>query len=90
MEKGKIIYYKDELNEEFSEAQITPRVIDENYKYIHKNVIWNATAFLLQNVLSVPIKYLYAKIKFRLKYEGKEKSQGELRRLLKMLDFKVF
>ncbi|MCI8641363.1 MAG: 1-acyl-sn-glycerol-3-phosphate acyltransferase [Clostridia bacterium] len=73
MEKGKIIYYKDELNEEFSEAQITPRAIDENYKYIHKNVIWNATAFLLQNILSVPIKYLYAKIKFRLKYVGKEK-----------------
>ncbi len=73
MEKGKVIYYKDELNEEFSEAQITPRVIDENYKYIHKNVIWNATAFLLQNVLSVPIKFLYAKIKFRLRYEGKEK-----------------
>lgn len=73
MEKGKVIYYKDELNEEFSEAQITPRVIDENYKYIHKNVIWNATAFLLQNILSVPIKYLYAKIKFRLKYVGTEK-----------------
>ena len=73
MKKTKTIYYQDELNEEFSEAQITPRVIDENYKYIHKNVIWNATAFLLQNVLSVPIKYLYAKIKFHLKYEGKEK-----------------
>lgn len=73
MEKGKIIYYSDELNEEFSEAQITPKVIDENYKYIHKNVIWNASAFLLQNILSVPIKYLYAKLKFNLKYVGKEK-----------------
>ena len=40
--KEKIIYYEDELNDEFSTAKIEPRKIDENYKYIHKNVIWNA------------------------------------------------
>ena len=68
MKQKEIIYYKDELNEEFSTAKIVPRKIDENYKYIHKSVIWNAIAFLLQNVLSVPIKFLYAKIKFKIKY----------------------
>ena len=73
MKQEKIIYYKDELNDEFSTTKIEPRRIDENYKYIHKNVIWNAIAFLLQNVLSVPIKFLYAKIKFKIKYVGKEK-----------------
>lgn len=73
MKNEKIIYYEDELNEEFSTAKIEPRKIDENYKYIHKNVIWNACAFLLQNVISLPIKYLYAKIKFRTKTIGKEK-----------------
>ena len=50
MKQKEIIYYKDELNEEFSTAKIVPRKIDENYKYIHKSVIWNAIAFLLQNV----------------------------------------
>ena len=73
MDYKRVIYYEDELNDEFSEVKIIPKKIDENYKYIHKNVIWNATAFLLQNVLSVPIKYLYAKIKFKIKYIGKEK-----------------
>lgn len=73
MKQKEIIYYKDELNEEFSTAKIVPRKIDENYKYIHKSVIWNAIAFLLQNGLSVPIKFLYAKIKFKIKYVGKEK-----------------
>lgn len=73
MKPKKIIYYEDELNDEFSTAKIEPRRIDENYKYIHKNIIWNAVAFLLQNILSVPIKYLYAKIKFKIKYVGKEK-----------------
>ena len=46
---------------------------DEKYKYLHKNIFWNLANFLVQNVLSVPIKELYAKLKFRIKYIGKEK-----------------
>lgn len=71
--KEKIIYYKDELNDEFSKAKIIPRKIDENYKYEHKNSIWNLCSFAVQNILSMPIKILYAKIKFNIKYIGKEK-----------------
>lgn len=70
---NKIIYYEDELNDEFSKSSIEPRIIDENYKYVHKNPLWNLCSFVLQNFLSVPIKILYAKIKFRIKYIGKEK-----------------
>ncbi|HJJ05033.1 MAG TPA: 1-acyl-sn-glycerol-3-phosphate acyltransferase [Clostridiaceae bacterium] len=73
MNKKKTIYYKDELNDEFSKAKITPRKIDENYVYIHKNPFWNITSYILQNILSMPIKILYSKIKFRIKYVGKEK-----------------
>lgn len=70
---NKNIYYEDELNDEFSKSSIEPRIIDENYKYVHKNPLWNLCSFVLQNILSVPIKILYAKIKFRIKYIGKEK-----------------
>ncbi len=72
MEK-RIIYYKDELNDEFSTAKIEPREIDENYKYEHKNIFWRAFGWLVQNVLSVPIKFIYVKAKFKIKYVGKEK-----------------
>ena len=72
MDNRKVIYYKDELNDEFSTAQITPRVIDENYKY-KRGIIWNACSFVIQNVLSMPIKILHCKIKFKIKFVGKEK-----------------
>lgn len=72
MKEKKIIYYSDELNDEFSSAKITPRVIDENYKYkIGK--IWDFFSYIIQNIISMPIKVGYAKIKFRIKYVGKEK-----------------
>ena len=73
MKNNRIIYYTDELNDEFSSAKIIPRKIDENYKYIHKNPLWEITSFLLQNVISMPIKVLYSKVKFRIKYIGREK-----------------
>lgn len=73
MNSKKIIYYTDELNDEFSTAKIEPRQINEKYKYIHKNPIWNFVAYLAQQVFSVPIKLGYAKIKFNFKIIGKEK-----------------
>lgn len=72
MKEQKVIYYKDELNDEFSIPKIKARVIDENYKYEH-NIMWNMCSYILQNVISMPIKVLYQKIRFRLKYVGKEK-----------------
>ena len=73
MENRKVIYYNDELNDEFSTAKIIPRKIDENYKYMHKNPLWNISSILLQNVLSMPIKVAYSKIKFKIQYVGREK-----------------
>ena len=75
MEEKKVIFYKDELNDEFSSAKITPRVIDEKYKYKHCK-LWDICSWIIQNVLSMPIKVGYAKIKFRIKFVGKEKLKG--------------
>lgn len=72
MKEKKIIYYNDELNDEFSSAKIVPRGIDENYTYEH-GMIWNCFSWIIQNVLSMPVKIGYAKLKFRLKFVGKEK-----------------
>ena len=71
--KLKVIYYHDELNDEFSGSKIDARKIDKNYKYEHKNFFWNLWTWCIQNVLSVPIKVIYAKLKFHIKYVGREK-----------------
>ncbi|MCM1065313.1 MAG: 1-acyl-sn-glycerol-3-phosphate acyltransferase [Eubacterium sp.] len=68
----KVIYYSDELNDEFSEAQITPRVVDSNFRYFHGK-LWDLCSLAVQNVFSMPIKYLYAKLKFHIRFVGREK-----------------
>lgn len=71
-ESKKVIYYTDELNDEFSIPKIEARKIDKNYKYEH-NALWNFCSYILQNFISMPIKIGYQKIRFRLTYVGKEK-----------------
>lgn len=71
-DRRKVIYYSDELNEEFSTAQITPRVVDRNFHYFHGR-LWDFCSLSVQNAFSMPVKYLYAKLKFRVQFMGKEK-----------------
>lgn len=68
----KIFYYENELEDEFSSSKIEAIKIDENYLYFHSK-LWDFCSFMIQNFLSMPIKFLYAKIKFNLKFVGKEK-----------------
>ena len=76
-----IFYYKDELVDDFATMEnIKVANVDENYKYIHKNPIWNIASILTQNVLSMPVKYLYAKIKFDIKFVGREKLKNAKKR----------
>lgn len=72
MDKRKIIYYQDELNDEFSLAKITPKTIDGNYKYIHTSAFKKFTHFFWYRVVATPIAFLYTKTVFRHKIIGKE------------------
>lgn len=63
MEKN-IIYYMDELNDEFSTAVITPKKIDGSYKYIYKGLWKKFTHFFWYRIVATPLAFLYLKIYF--------------------------
>lgn len=73
MEKRKVIYYTDELNEEFSLAEITPKKIDENYVYCHDSLFKKITHFFWYRIIATPLAFLYTKLKFAHKAEGVKK-----------------
>lgn len=73
MKKRKVIYYSDELNDEFSTAVITPRKIDENYDYGGRKTAWKAKRFFLYRIIAFPIAFFYLKLVFAHKVVGREK-----------------
>lgn len=72
MDKRKVIYYTDELNEEFSLAQITPRKIDADYVYIHDSLFKRFTHFFWYRIVATPIAFMYTKCILHHKIIGKK------------------
>lgn len=70
---NKIIYYSDPLNDEFAGDNIKPKVIDENWVYVHKSLFKKFTHFFWLRIVIAPIFYLISKIRFGHKIIGKEK-----------------
>ena len=73
MDKRKVIYYSDELNDEFSVAQITPKRIDERYVYYHSSIFKRITHFFWYRMVFTPIAFFYTKLKLHHKVIGREK-----------------
>ncbi|MBQ8235876.1 MAG: hypothetical protein IJZ37_04235, partial [Clostridia bacterium] len=73
MDKRKVIYYSDELNDEFSTAKITPRIIDGNYNYCRNSFLAKISRFFCYRLIAAPLAFLYTKCSFHHKIIGKEK-----------------
>lgn len=69
--KQPIIYYENELEDEFSTAQITPRKIDGSYKY-EGTILRGMGRVFWYHIIAKPIAYLFLKIKFRHKIVNRE------------------
>lgn len=66
-----IIYYENELEDEFSKAQITPRKIDGSYNY-EGGVMRKIGRIFWYHIIAKPLAYLFLKIKFQHKIVNKE------------------
>lgn len=70
--KQQTIYYKDELNDDFSEPVKVTKTIDENYKYVKKGLLYKLKKFFLFRLIATPFAFLYCKIKFKRKIVNKK------------------
>ena len=68
----RVVYYEDELNDEFSEAQINARVIDESYDY-DGGLLRRIGRVFFYYMLVRPGAAIFLKLKYNHKIVGKEK-----------------
>lgn len=75
MQNLKVRYYENELEDDFAEnnSNIKKVKIDKNYKYLHKNIFWKIGAFIIYRLVFYMPAFIYSKVKFGLKIEGKDK-----------------
>ena len=70
--KQRIIYYDDELNDEFSSAVITPKKIDGSYRYVRDGFFEKLYSFFMYRIIAQPLSWLFLKIKFAHRIKNKK------------------
>ena len=73
MDKRTVIYYEDELNEEFSTFTTTPPKITSSYDYERKSLGKRISRFFLYRIVMYPVVVFYGRVVFGQKIVGKEK-----------------
>ena len=68
----KIIFYNDELNDDFAGTKIKTKTIDSSFKFVHKNPIWRFFSFLIYYVIAIPVVWFYEKICLQTKFVNKK------------------
>ena len=77
MPRERVIYYSDEMRDDFAGTHIHAMRVGSDFPYDHKSILWNTAAFLLYYVVAVPIVFLITRLYLGLRFENRR----ELRKL---------
>ena len=75
MKYRKVYYYDNELEDEFSGIKRNTITVDENYRYSHGR-LWKVAAWVLYHIIMTPAAFIYMKLRFCMRIEGKDKLCG--------------
>lgn len=67
-----IIYYEDELNDDFGTSVKKIKPLPKKYKYISKNIFFKFFSFLVYRMILRPFAWLYLKVRFYHKIKNKK------------------
>lgn len=68
----KVIYYQDELNDEFAGDHIQAKLIDGSYRYIRDSILDRMAHGFWYHVIAIPLATIYMKFHFHHKVVNKE------------------
>ena len=72
----KTVYYKDERNDEFSDARIKARPVDDTYPYLSQSPLWPLGRFLAYRLFATPLAFLYTKLILGYRVKGRRVLRG--------------
>ena len=67
MKTKKVIYYSDELNDDFAGNNIDTKKVEPNFKYIHKSIFWRILVFIFYRLIATPVAWFTCHILYGTK-----------------------
>lgn len=72
----RVVYYRDPLRDEFSGISRKPCTVDGSFPFLREGRLYRFFKWLVYRAAVTPIAFLYCKVRFHLRVEGKEKLRG--------------
>ncbi len=67
----KVVYYDDEMNNDFAGMNIEKCTVDESFKYRHDGILWRVCAFILYHIIAYPLIWFYAVVILHVRFVNK-------------------
>lgn len=68
----KVVFYRDELNDDFAGNGIDTKKVPNDFKYINKNILFRINSFLLRYLFAVPLLWIANTFIFKPKIVNKK------------------
>lgn len=68
----RIIYYNDELNDDFSGLDVEVKPLGEGYRYMHRSWLFKAFEFVFYYVIMIPVVYMLQKVYSHQKFANRK------------------
>ena len=76
----KILYYSDELNDDFAGTKIVGKGVKPDYRYFNRGVLGIIKKIILYRLIVTPASFIYNKLVKRVTYKNKRVLKGYKRR----------
>ena len=76
MQPHKIIYYSDELHDDFANTKgAKPIKVTADYKFLKKGPLWRLGSFILYRFIATPLAYLFCRLFYGVRIENRRALQ---------------
>lgn len=70
--KNKIVYYTDELSDDFARTKIRQKPLKNNFLYVNWGFIWNILAFFVYYFIATPLAFFFSLFTFRTRFRNRK------------------
>ena len=68
----RVVYYDDDLSDDFAGTHINQCTIDETFPYVHKNIFWKIGSFIAYYLIAFPLVWFFERVILRMRFINKK------------------
>lgn len=68
----RVVYYDDDINDDFAGTNIHQCTVDESFPYIHENPLWEILSFVAYYLIAFPLVWFFERVILRMRFVNKK------------------